>query len=85
MKKFKEWLADKPKFLQWILGTNLGRIAVAAFFCLIFVILADSIASDFWNPVFNTCATVFAGIMGVHILFFTITGIIGAIKDGKHN
>ena len=85
MKKFKQWLSNKPKWIQWTLGTNLGRIAVAALFCLMFVILADSIASDFWNPIFNLCALVFAAIIGLQILFFTITGIIGAIKDGRNN
>lgn len=81
MKKFKQWLSNKPRWAQWILGTNLGRIAVASVFCLIFVILADNIASDFWNPIFNKCALVFAAIIGLQILFFTVTGIIGAIKD----
>jgi len=81
MKKFKQWLSNKPRWIQWTLGTNLGRIAVAALFCFVFVILADSIASDFWNPIFNICALVFAAIIGLQILFFTITGIIGAIKD----
>lgn len=85
MKKFKQWLSNKPRWIQWTLGTNLGRIAVAALFCLLFVILADSIASDFWNPIFNLCTLVFAAIIGLQILFFTITGIIGAIKDGRGN
>lgn len=83
MKKFKQWLSDKPKWIQWTLGTNLGHIAMAGFFCITFVILADSIASNFWNPIFNICSLVFAGIMALHILFFTVVGIIGAIKDGK--
>lgn len=83
MKKFKQWLSNKPKWMQWTLGTNLGRIAIAALFCFVFVILADSIASDFWNPIFNICALVFAAIIGLQILFFTITGIIGAIRDGR--
>lgn len=85
MKKFKQWLSNKPRWIQWTLGTNLGHIAMAGFFCITFVILADSIASDFWNPIFNICALVFAAIIGLQILFFTITGIIGAIKDGRNN
>lgn len=81
MKKFKKWLADKPKWMQWILGTNIGHIAICALMVLIFSQLAEYVARD---P-YNTIAIIFFFILLAQIAFFTITGIIGAIKDGKGN
>lgn len=81
MKKFKQWLANKPKWIQWILGTNIGHIVISSLGVLIFSQLAEYVARD---P-YNTIAIVFFFITLAQILFFTVVGIIGAIKDGKGN
>lgn len=76
MSKFKTWLADKPKWLQWIIGTNLGRMAVNGFLIILFSQLAEYVAR---NP-YNTIAIVFFFILMAQIAVFTIVAVINSIK-----
>lgn len=77
--KFKNWLANKPKWIQWILGTNIGHIVISSLGVLIFSQLAEYVARD---P-YNTIAVVFFFITLTQIAFFTIAGVINSIKDIK--
>lgn len=77
--KFKNWLANKPKWIQWILGTNIDHIVISSLGVLIFSQLAEYVARD---P-YNTIAVVFFFITLAQIAFFTIAGVINSIKDIK--
>jgi hypothetical protein len=77
--KFKNWLADKPKWIQWTLGTNIGHIVISSAIMIICSQLAEYVARD---P-FNTIAVVFFFITLAQIAFFTIVGVINSIKDIK--
>lgn len=77
MSKFKNWLANKPKWLQWSIGTNIGRMTVNLFLILVFSQLAEYVAR---NP-FNLICIILFFILMLQILFFTIIGVINAIKE----
>lgn len=80
IKKFKQWLANKPKWIQWLIGTNLGWIVINTFFLIVFTQLAEYVA----RVPYNTIAIVLFFILLLHIIFWAIVGIINSIKDGRN-
>lgn len=76
MNKLKQYLSNKPKWVQWLLGTNIGHMVINATLIFIFSQLAEYVS----RKPFNTISVVLLFILVAQIAFWLIVGAVNAIK-----